>query len=211
MDNTHIYGFRWHSAVYGYAPPPIIECSVASGQDDQDTSTNSIDLNVGDPVKLVTTGGVTIAQGGDAVYGIIMGIKQYWDGTKMVIGNKLPNQTTWGTVEERRSIVLVTPASAGIWEVDCDDKVTYTTRALYQAAMNGNVVHTTPGNTSDTSADPYIDISDVATDETYEWRLVGISPTAANRDFSGSYVKVLVRVNESEEAGAAAAKNPGVI
>jgi hypothetical protein len=201
-DNTHYYGFRWSVAANGGKACPVPERQhVASGQDDQDDSSNSVDLNVGDPVKRISTGGVTLAQTTDAVYGIIVAVAPYWDGTRMTPGNKLPNQTTWGTVEERRSYVYVVPVSAGVWEIDCDDKVTATTLAAYRALIGENAEHTTPGNTALTSADPYLDISGHATTATLSWRIVDVSPTLANEDFSGSYVKLLVQINESQQAG----------
>jgi len=207
VNNTHYYGFRWSIAGSGAPQPQPLRMSVASGQDDTDDASVSIGLYPGDPVKLVNTGGVTIANTTNAVWGIVVGIEPYWDGTVMRPGNKLPNQTTWGTVEERRSNVLVVPATWGVWEVDTDGtNDSYDTRAEFAAFVGSNVNHVCPGGTATAvantdSADPYMDISSVATTPTLTWRIVGISQTSDNKDYAGSYVKMLVRINVSEEAG----------
>jgi len=176
---------------------------VATAQDDVDDSANSVNINIGDPVKKVSTGGVMVALTTEIVYGIVLGIETYYDAATglMRSGPYYPNQTTWGTVEARRGYVLVAPAAQGVWEIDVDDKTTFTTEATYRAAVGENAEHVVPGNTANASADPYLDISGHATTATLGWRIVDISPTQYNRDFSGSYVKVLVRVNESAEAG----------
>lgn len=202
-DNVHLYGFRWSVSANGSAQPYVQRMHVATAQDDVDDSSNSVNINIGDPVKKVSTGGVMVALTTEIVYGIVMGIERYYDASTglMRSGPYYPNQTAWGTVEARRGYVLVAPAAQGIWEIDCDDKVTATTEATYRALVGENSEHVVPGNTSATSADPYLDISLHATTATLGWRIVDISPTQYNRDFSGSYVKVLVRVNESAEAG----------
>jgi hypothetical protein len=185
---------------------------VASGQDDQ-SDVGSVGIYPGDPVKQVNTGGVIISVSGDPVWGIVVGILPYWDGTRMVPGNKLPNQTTWGTVEERRSQILVVPATAGVWEIDCDDTAAgYDTKAEYEAFVGENVTHVLPdgsvtGVAPSDSADPYIDISTHATTNTLTWRIEGVSPTAENQDFATTYVKMLVRPNLSQEAGESASGN----
>lgn len=200
-NNTHLYGFRWHSARNGgkEMPAPMRKHVATSQNDQSDGAAASVDLNIGDPVKLVSTGGVTLANTTDAVYGIIVGIAPYWNGTAMTPGKKLPNQTNWGTVESRRSYVYVVPAKAGYWEIDVDEATTFTTEATYRAAIGENVDHTCVG--SGTTADPRIDISGHATTSTLGWRIEDISPSLHNRDFSGTNVKIIVSVNESQEAG----------
>lgn len=198
-NNVHKYGFRWVKGWNGSnnIPQPIRK-TVATGQDDQDDGSNSVDLNIGDPVKLVSTGGVALALTTNSIYGIISGIRPYWDGNVMRPRNKLPNQTSWGTVEARRSWVDVIPITSGLWEIDADENTSATTFAAYVAFLGENCNHTVPGNTSATSADPYLDISSHATTAALELRLVGISQSAENKDFSGTNVKLYVAANTSE-------------
>jgi len=212
-DNKHQYGFRWSVAYNGKPCPQPMVKHVATAQDDKDDAGVSIGMRAGDPVKLVTTGGVIVALTTNAVWGIVVGILPYWDGTKMVIGSKLPNQTTWGTIESRRSKVLVVPASAGVWEIDCDvSAAAYDTEGEYQAFVGENTEHVVPGGTATLvaptdSADPYLDISEHATTNTLGWRIEGVAPTLENQDFSGEYVKMLVTVNLSQEHAAPASAN----
>lgn len=208
-DNTHYYGFRWARSNGKPCPSPEWK-TVATTQDDQDDSANSVDLNIGDPVKLLAAGGVGLAVAGDNVYGIIVAVAPYWDGSVMKPSNKLPNQTNWGTAEARRSMVGVVPASAGYWEIDVDDATTATTYAAYIALLGSNCDHAVPGNTSETSADPKLDISTTATTQDNTWRLVDISSTMANKDFSGANVKVIVAINDSQEAGWPATQTVGL-
>jgi hypothetical protein len=215
-DNTHLYGFRWAFGYGGKSMPMPIRKHVATAQDDVDDAAVSCAIYPGDPVKLMSTGGVKIALTTEAVYGIVVGIAPYWDGTRMVRGNKLPNATTWGTVEERRSYVYVVPATAGFWEIDCDvSAAAYDTKAEYQAFIGENAEHVVPGGTftgvaPTDSCDPYLDISTHNTTEGLGWRIEDISQTEHNQDFSGEYVKLIVSVNDSLEATSAATVVVGV-
>jgi len=204
-DNKTQYGFRWASAWNGGKSCPVpIKMTVASGQDDQDDGSNSVDINIGDPLKLLGTGGVTLALTTDPISFICVGILPHWDAGQGVMrpNSKLPNQTTWGTVEARRSYVMCVPATAGLWEIDCDDSSTATTFAAYVALIHSNCNHVVAGNTANTSAKPEINITSAgATDEAFELRIMGISETAENKDFSGAQVKLIVAVNNSQLPG----------
>lgn len=214
-DNTHFYGFQWDNGANGRECPNPVTRVVATGyQATNDGAGFSVDLNAGDPVKLVSDGTVALANTGDAVWGIIIGFNPYWDGTRMVPTKKLPGGTAWGTVEPRRSEVLVVPVDHGqVWRLDCDDKTTATTEAAYRAFVGENVTVDCPGDNSDTSnpkADPIIDISDHATTASLVWRIEGISQTLENKDFSGLYVKLLLKINKAQSAGWPATTIAGV-
>jgi len=204
-DNVHLYGFRPYAVRSGAKLVPPVRMSVASGQNDV-SAAGSVNINAGDPLLYVSTGGVIVAPTTTIVSWVCAGVAQYWsagDGV-MKIGKHYPNQTTWGTVESRRGYVLCWPASAYTWEVDCDDKVTATTKAAYEALVHENTEFVVPGNTTNSSADPMLDISLHANTATLGCRIVGISGSVHNRDFSGSYVKLLVQFNEIGEAASAA-------
>lgn len=204
-DNEHLYGFRWSTAANGgkSAPNPV-RLFYATGQDDQDDGSNSVDINVGDPLKLVSTGGVIVALTTNDVSYVAVGFGPRWNGTVMEPTTKLNNQTAWGTIEDRRQYVWGVDARAGVWEIDVDDNTTATTYAGYVAFVNENANWVVPGNTGATSADPKLDISSHATTAGLGCRIVGISDTMWNRDFSGANVKLLVRFNEINDAGAPA-------
>jgi hypothetical protein len=205
-DNLHLYGFRPYASRVGGVIPPPIPMSVASAQDDQDDSSRSININKGDPLLYVSTGGVIVAKTTTIVSYICAGVLRYYDAADglMKTGKHYPNATTWGTVEARRGWVLAWPVRDIIWEIDVDDKTTATTKATYEALVHNNFEHVVPGNTANASADPYADVSSAANTATLGWRFVGVSPTKLNQDFAGAYVKMLCVINESGEAASPA-------
>jgi hypothetical protein len=199
-NNTAKYGFRFvRSRSGGTNLPTPIEMAVAdSYQATSDGAASNVDLNIGDPVLLVSTGTVGLATTTADVWGVIVGFKPYWNGTAMTPTNRLPGGTTGGSNITRQSRVLVVPVENNIFEVDVDDNTTATTYAGYQAFIGENADHVCVAdltNTSRPKANPKLDISVHATTNTLGWRIVGISDTAENQDFSGTGVKLLVMCN----------------
>ena len=203
-DNISRPGFRWASGNTNPYPTPVRVTVASAASFDVSGGASNVALRKGDPVTMLNSGTVTLCAGfeasgtGVAVFGIVDSVLPYWDAAQnlMVPGNALPSDTTWGTVEERKSQLLVIPAEAGMWEIECDDAATATTEAAYRAFIGENCDHTLAG-ASGTLVNPRLDISEhVAT--TAQWRILGISDTANNRDFSGNYVKLIVRVNEGQ-------------
>jgi hypothetical protein len=205
-DNTHLYGFRWHSSKAGGSMPKPVELYYATGQNDVDDGTNSIQISVGDPLKLMNTGGVKVALSNEDVSFVAVGFAPVYNATSGVIepSNRVPNATAWGTNEDRRVKILGVPVRGQIFECDCDDAVTATTFAAYVAFINENCTWKVAGAGTPRKADPMIDIEYHATTAALGLRLVGISGTAYNRDFSGNYVKLLVEFNEINDANAPA-------
>ena len=199
-DNLAQYGFRPFSR--RTSAPPVLR-SVATGQDDRDDAAASVGINIGDPVTQVDTGGVIVCKTTVKPWGIVVGINAYYDGTRMVFGKALPNQTSWGSVEDRRSLLLVQPVESYNWEIDCDNATlpagAATTRALWETVIGNNVTHVCVK--VGTKATPLIDISTAATTEDLVWRIERISPTLYNKDFTGANVKIVVSCNDGMWAG----------
>jgi len=200
MANTRNYGFR---AVKGYGSNDIglIYHTVATGYDGQDGSANSVDINIGDPVKRVNSGTIALATAGDEVLGIAQAFKPYWDGSAMKPTNKLPNQNSWGTVEARRPWVGVAYAKQSFWEADFDAAHSTPTFPGYVALVGENFDHVLTGNTTATSARPEMDVDTNATSDA-TWRFEQIS-TRVTQDFTAAYVKGIFSINESEEGSSA--------
>lgn len=200
-DNPQKYGLRWNQAANGGAPlPKPMEVLVADATAfDVSGGQAGVALGAGDPVKEVSTGGVTLAQAGDALFGVVIGVEPYWDGTVMKPSPTLPSGTSYGTNLSRQSKLLVVPITAGVWEMDCDDKTTATTEAGYQAFINENADIALDLTSGNTRPYPRLDISTHGTGSA-QMRIVGISKTAENQDFSGLYVKLLVVGNEVQNA-----------
>lgn len=202
-NNKHRYGFRFSRNLSG-APdqPPIIEMPIVSGLQPQGAGAASVDLRIGDPVKQLSTGGIDLAAAGDAlIFGVVMGFTPVWDGTKMVPRNKWPGATAYGsglTPIERQTRAIICLAGNVVFEIDCDDATTATTQQAYLALVGENCDHILPTDVTDTSnpkADPFLDIS-THTTNTAQWRILGISRTFENQDFSGLNVKLYVTANE---------------
>lgn len=197
-DNRHIYGFRYHSSVNGGPAPKPIRARVASAYQGVIGAT-SVDINVGDPVVRLGTGYWALSAGDETTTGLLSGIVVGIGGYKNADtgyfgpGLKIPGGTTYTLLEEA-SLIYVIPVEGCRWECDVDDAVTATTEAAYLALVGENVDHVlTTG--MEPRANPMLDIS-VNPTTTAQWRIVDISQTAENRDFSGAYVKLLVEANE---------------
>lgn len=213
-NNVHKYGFRFYQGSSGRDRPTGLPMQVANAyQAKADDTTTSVDLNVGDPVKLVSDGSVALANATDVPYGIVTGILNVFnsaDGANRP-NNRVPGATTPGTTAiDRQTTVLVTPCEGVIWEVDVDDNTTQTTYTGYQGIIGNNIGHSCVADTSNSGlpkADPRLKMSTLGTVGTLDWRIVGISKTADNKDFSGTNVKLLVKANTTNEAGHAAVAN----
>lgn len=204
-DNLRSYGgFKHVRSLLGDVPPSTIPCRVASGYTGAINGGTTIDLNIGDPVRYVSTGTVAHAagnegaSGGEDIFGIVMGVLPYWDGFKRVPGQRLPANTVYGSILERQSYVLVYPAAGHIWEIEVDDIVTATTEAGYTAFIGENCDHRlTTG--SEPKSNCLLDISTHGT-ATAQWRIHNVSQNVQNQDFSGAYVKLYVTCNETQVA-----------
>lgn len=213
-NNSHVYGFRWATNANGMSQPKPELMAVASGQNFlvSGDATN-LNLNVGDPVALLSSGFVTLAGGNEngqtsqAAWGVVVGMGPvgFFNGTRMVRQNFLQSGATWGTNIDRMSQVLVVPFSAGVWEIDVDDNTTATTQLGYQAFVGENCDHRLTPNSqgfldAQLAANPMLNIaSHAAATTTLSMRIRGISSNFANQDYSGTFVKLLVSVNKGQE------------
>jgi hypothetical protein len=191
--------------------PQPLEKPVADGYQATVGGSN-VHLGTGDPVKLASDGTVELCAATDACYGIIVGVKRYWDGSVIRSGSVVPGASTGGGLLHRQSRVLVIPAHWGIWEVDVDDKTTATTEAAYQAFLEENVEIS---NTRTEYAEGFrarsrLDISLHATTAALVWRIVGIAGNQSNQSFAESNVRLLVAINKCQWAGWAATTIAGV-
>lgn len=219
-DNPIRYGFRYtRHANGGKAMPSPEELFIATGASfDVTSGAANVTLGPGDPVVKLSDGTVTLCAGNETTvvgpYGIVVGVGPYWDGNKMVWAKGIPSDTSWGTILSRRSTVFVVPFAQAIWEIDCDDTAaTYDTELEYLDMVGENADYKLCGVTGDTRSKPRLDISTNVTTGSLVCRIHGVSRTADNRDFSGNYVKMLVKANLAQAPNyalsAAAATAPG--
>ena len=189
ITNRSRYGFRHVRGMHTSAPPSPVMMHIATGYANR--------IRIGDPVKRVADGSIEIAAEGNSVFGIVTGGGYYWDGTRVAPNKLIPGGTAWGTIWERRSRLLVTPAAGQVFEIDVDDQVN-TTDAAYAALAGGNADHNI-ANTGNNDATPTLDISTIGT-ATAGWRVLRTSQTFENEDLAGANVKLLVVINETQQA-----------
>jgi len=173
----------------------------------------NVDLCVGDPCSLRLTGYIdanttsSTFTVGERHFGIVVGIEQYWDATNNVmqkgLGNRLPGGTTYGTVYERESRVLVQPLTADTI-VECEAAAaTYTTYATYLALVGNNVDLTYAGSSATLKkAFPRVDLTTAHTTNTLAWRIFAIPKTtsAGPQDWTSAYVKIWLKANLTAQA-----------
>lgn len=210
-NNVAMYGFRpWLGADQAID----IECFVADAETIADDAAAACDLSPGDPVKLVTTGTVNLAKTTEKVYGVVKAVLGVYDSANGTYGpsNRVPVAATGGGLSERRTRVLVTLAKGVVFEADVNDATTATTEAAYLALINENVEHVCvrAARYGAYAAWPKLSISSHAATAGLGWRIVGISKSQHNRDFSGTGVKLLVMVNDSQEPASPATNEVGV-
>lgn len=201
-DNRVQYGFRFARGIDGGRNlPQVEERWIATGTNFAvNGGAATPKLQAGDLVKQIADGSVNLADGTEnttqAPYGVVVGVVQYWDAVagRLVKGSAVPSGVAWGTNWERRTRVLVIPVSAAIWEVDSDDIVNQTV-AQYGALIGSNMDHRNWGAAGEDSIKPRLDVSTTNTTATLVWRVMGISQSVDNQDYTGQFVKMLVRAN----------------
>jgi hypothetical protein len=204
-DNKAKYGFRFYQSMNGSGRPAMVECVVAT---DYGTTVSATDvgLSIGDPVEKVSDGTVQLAgdRGDDPAkfFGVIMAISN----AKVDANGKarpasyLPHQTTYASLANQ-SRVMVAPFGRDYWEIDVDDNVTAVSRDDYQDLVDENsplVYVLDTSNPDRPRAGPRLDISNNI-EATDHFRIIGISKTQENVDFSGANVKLIVQLNEGSE------------
>lgn len=211
-DNQAAYGFRvFRVAGSPTGAPNVARWPVVSNYSSTTpVGTAACAIRPGDPVNLLASGMVQHLTISDATptedtmkcLGVCVGIDPVFNTAKGQFGamdrfSSLPTGVVYGTNLERQSNILIVPAEGLEFEADCDDAVTATTLAAYQALVGENCAISYTAVAP--FATPRIDISThVATSE--QVRIVGISPTMLNQDFSGANVKLIVRWNIVQNA-----------
>jgi hypothetical protein len=202
-DNPVRYGFRAVKSRYGGRLPVERALVATSASFDVNGGASNVVLGEGDVIVQLSTGTVTLAVGSEGtdsatVLGVVCGIKQYLDtatGTMTARGPGIPSDLAWGTDLAKQSIVYYIPIESAIWAAQCDDNTTFTTEAAYQDAIGENITLVNTGASGTNRAAPKLDISENATTNTHPFKIVGISTTAGNQDFSGANVELYVISN----------------
>lgn len=197
-DNRHIMGFRWVGSLSGRDRPILREVVIADSAAWNDDAAAACAVNIGDPVIPVNDGTVIIAPGGSTtgIIGVVHSVVTYWDGSKLTTNDFVPAATTGGGVEDRYTRVLISLASDSVYEIDTSTAA-QTTKNAYRGLIGNNCdhVHTRVSFNGRYWADPKLVASGAGTG-TANWRIVDVSQTQENVDYTGNFVKLLVTANE---------------
>jgi hypothetical protein len=201
-DNRHKYGFRFYATQSGAQRPAAFEGIIASAY--AGDVGGSVGVSIGDPVVRLADGTYELAQDtntSDRLYGVIVGIRGKVDANgKARPCSYLPSGTTYA-LEETTSKVMIVPFSNHIWEIDHTGGAA-TTLAAYRALMGLNADFAYSRDTSNADkprANPVIDLATADTTAALQFRLVDVSKTQENQDFSGANVKLLVQLNQGAD------------
>lgn len=205
-NNPARYGFKWHSALLGVPHPKPQRMRVASGYAAvANPGSVSVNLNVGDPVKLVADGTVALCATTDTIYGIILGF-----GVQSTNANNanylpyldnLPSGTTFSGAVENQIMVHVCPVAGQLFEGYCDDNVTATNEAgagSYNSFIHENLEYVFLPDAASKQARAVLDISTHATTATLPWRIHDVS-RRIDVDYSGLFVPLLVSCNKVQQ------------
>lgn len=167
----------------------------------------NVNLNIGDPVRIVggfavlAAGSEAAAGAAESVYGVVVAVRPYKRSGnspgQLQPTSVLPGGTTYTALSDQ-SLVEVVPAAGSVFAIDVENEGSVDTLAEYQALVNKNADHVLM-DSGDNKADPKLDLTAPGT-ATQQWRIVGVSKSAKNEDFTGANVELLVTVNETQQA-----------
>jgi hypothetical protein len=200
-NNRAKYGFRFYSSQHGTGRASGIESGVTSAYQANVGSGNvNVGISIGDPVAYNAAGNFELAEDvtADRFFGVVVAIRnaRIESNGKSRPASYLPGATSY-TNEVDRSSLIVLPFANNIWEVDAVGGAA-TTLAAYRllVGLNANMIYTTDvTNTDKPRARPELDLSTAAVTAGLDFRIMGVSKTQENQDFSGTGVKLLVQLN----------------
>lgn len=219
MANNHRYGIRFVRSISGSDTPQILTFPIASGYAPVTVvgAGTSVNLNIGDPVKLAEDGTIVLTQTGqdasgantdsdDYVFGVIAGFPRI-----LVNGSPRPGSfyttgtTHSGVGTDTVPLVAVIPAAGNIFEIDADAVVGAGTKAaclgvVGQTARIAYSVLTT--GTGQPKANPLLDASDLTAGGANQDQLVvvGLGKAGDAMDFAATHVTFQVMFTALELA-----------
>lgn len=208
MANPHRYGFRFVRSISGNDTPQIFTYPIA---DDYQPATivgggTSVNLNIGDPVRLLEDGTVALVQtaqdvsGADAdsddyAFGIIAGFPRVIVGGSPRPGSFYTGGTSYtgGISSDNAPLVSVIPVAGNIFEIDADTAPTVQTLAGAMALVGGvgtMVYSVLTAGMGQPKANPLLDVSTVVSGGTDQLQLlvVGLGKNAFTCDFTSAFV-----------------------
>ncbi len=214
MANRIKYGFRGARPLAGKSCLQTERWPIASGYQGAIQGGTNVDVNVGDVVKRLASGYLSIAEGSeitsynpatvdaDTPVGVVVGFEAYFDGTDMKPTDKLPGGTVYGTNFARQSFALVVPVQNAVWSVAVDaTSGSYDTYPEWLAVV-GETIDMVNSNGVTLKAEPELDLASIAdaNGASQIWRIYGLDESRDNRDYAAAGFRLLVTANRYADA-----------
>ncbi len=208
MANTHRYGFRFVRSISGTDTPQILTYPIATAYAPTTVvgAGTSVNLNIGDPVKLLEDGTLGLVQAGqdvsganadsdDYALGIIVGFPRVIVGGYPRPGSFYTTGTTYtgGISSDSAPLVSIIPVEGNIFEIDAAAAPSPATLAGAMAyvgmtaAMTYSVLTTGQGQPK---ANPLLDLSTAAAGGANQCQLqiFGLGKSAYTQDMTAANV-----------------------
>jgi hypothetical protein len=220
MANNHVYGFRWHRSIHGGDTPQILTFPIATGYAPVTVfgAGTSVNINPGDPVRLLEDGTVALTQtaqdvtgqdddSDDFAFGIVVGFPRV-----LVGGFARPNgfytsgtAYTGGIGSDSATLCAVIPVAGNIFEIDMDAAPTVQTLSGALANVGGVATMAYSVLTSGTGqpkANPLLSKSSIvfATANQLQLLIVGLGKRGYTQDFTAANVTYQVMWNTQQLA-----------
>lgn len=208
MANPHRYGFRFVRSLGGADTPQIFTYPIATAYQPGTVfgGGTNVNLNIGDPVRLLEDGTIALVQtaqdvsGADAdsddyAFGVIVGFPRVIVGGYPRPGSFYTGGTTYtgGIGGDNAPLAAIIPVKNNIFEIDADTAPTVQTLngAMGIVGGVGTMVYSvlTAGN-GQPKANPLLDVSTVVSGGTDQLQLlvVGLGKNAYTCDFTSAFV-----------------------
>lgn len=208
MANPHRYGFRFVRSLGGSDTPQIFTYPIATAYQPATIigGGTSVNLNIGDPVRLLEDGTIALVQtaqdvsGADAdsddyAWGVIVGFPRVLVGGFPRPGSFYTGGTayTGGISSDNAPLAAVIPVHNNIFEIDADTAPTVATLAGAMALVGGvgtMVYSVLTAGTGQPKANPLLDVSTVVSGGTDQLQLLvtGLGKSAYTCDFTSANV-----------------------
>lgn len=208
MANPHRYGFRFVRSIGGSDTPQTFTYPIATAYSPGTVfgGGTTVNLNIGDPVRLLEDGTVALVQtaqdvsGADAdsddyAFGIIAGFPRVIVGGYPRPGSFYTAGTTYtgGISSDNAPLCTIIPVHNNIFEIDADTAPTVATLAGAMGIVGGvgtMIYSVLTAGTGQPKANPLLDVSTVVSGGTDQLQLlvVGLGKSAYTCDFTSANV-----------------------
>ena len=208
MANTHRYGIRYVRSISGAPVPQIFTFPIATAYAPVTIvgAGTSVNLNIGDPVRLFEDGTIGLVQAGqdtsganadsdDYAFGVIVGFPRVIVGGYPRPGSFYTTGTTYtgGIGSDSAPLVSVIPVEGNIFEIDSLAAPSPATKsgAMTYVGMTATLTYTvlTAGN-GQPKANPLLDLSTAAAGgaNQLQFQIVGLGKAGDTMDFAAANV-----------------------